>query len=287
MMRILIGYNGSDAATAALLDLRRAGFPDDTEALILSVAEFWQPPQSSAEAEATANAGKNILCREFPTWTVRAETATGSPPREILARSESFKPDVIVVGERPHMHGAGDIFMGQTSQTILTEAGCSVRIARGSDSEKPRAARLLVGFDGSAGSLHSVEAITARKWPAGSMVKLLAIADSSVLNSIGRFTPQMKDASVEARLASQWAETLAGGSLEELKKAGLTASVEVRFGHPKDMIIEEADHWKTDTIFVGPHCAPNSFERYLIGSVSSGVAARANCTVEAVRKWVR
>lgn len=46
-MRILIGYDGSDCAEAALDDLQRAGLPSKTEALVLSVAEVWLPPPSS------------------------------------------------------------------------------------------------------------------------------------------------------------------------------------------------------------------------------------------------
>lgn len=283
-MRILIGYNGSDAATAALYDLSRAGFPDEAEAVVLTVAESLLPPKSVSEARSIAMAGKTALCREFPTWTVKAETASGSPPREILTRSESFDPDVIVVGEPHQMFPHGNIFFGHTSQTILAEAGCSVRIAQGTASKNPQPAKLLVGFDGSAGSIHAVDVIAKRKWPADTTVRLLAVADSSVLGSIGRFTPQMNNAVVEAKFASQWAETLAAASLEKLRRAGVSSSVEVQFGHPKDVIVEEAERWNADTIFVGPHCAPNSFERFLIGSVSAAVAARANCSVEIVRK---
>jgi len=283
-MRILIGYNGSDAATAAIDDLSRAGFPDETEAIVLTVSESLLRPKSVSEASAIAIAGKTALCREFPTWTVKAETASGSPAHEILARSESFNPDVIVVGEPHQLFPQGNIFFGHTSQAILAEAGCSVRIARGTENENPQPARLLVGFDGSTGSIHAVDVITMRKWPADTMVRLLAVADSSVLSSIGRFTPQMNDAAVEARFASQWAETLAATSLEKLRQAGILASVEVRFGHPREILVDEAEYWKADTIFVGPHCSPNSNGRLLIGSVSSGVAARANSTVEVVRR---
>jgi len=38
MMKILIGYDGSDSADAALDDLQRAGLSDVAEALIVSVA---------------------------------------------------------------------------------------------------------------------------------------------------------------------------------------------------------------------------------------------------------
>ena len=39
MMKILIGYDGSNSADAALSDLKRAGLPHEAEALIISVAD--------------------------------------------------------------------------------------------------------------------------------------------------------------------------------------------------------------------------------------------------------
>lgn len=53
---------------------------------------------------------------------------------------------------------------------------------------------------------------------------------------------------------------------------------------PKDTIIENAEGWNTDSIFVGPHFSGNSFQRFLLGSVSAAVAARAHCSGEVVRK---
>ncbi len=282
-MRILIGYNGSDAASAALHDLRLGGFSIDTEILLLTVAEAWLRPKTEAEALSISETGKEMICSEFPMWTVTSETAKGSPPREILALSQAFKPDLIIVGEPRQMISEGHMFVGHTSKIILNESECSVRISRGLKSQKDHPEKILVGFDGSPGASRAVEAIAERKWPSGTEVRLLAVADSSVLSSIGRFTPQMNDASVEAKFASQWAETLAASSLDRLKEAGVAASVEVRFGNPKIVIAKEAEGWNADTIFVGPHSSPNSFDRFLIGSVSASVAAQAHCSVEVVR----
>jgi hypothetical protein len=46
-MRILIGYDGSESANAALDDLRRTGLPRAVEVLILSVAEVMAPASST------------------------------------------------------------------------------------------------------------------------------------------------------------------------------------------------------------------------------------------------
>ena len=42
-MKLLIGYDGSQCANAALDDLRRAGLPREAQAIILSVFERWLP----------------------------------------------------------------------------------------------------------------------------------------------------------------------------------------------------------------------------------------------------
>jgi hypothetical protein len=45
-MKILIAYDGSLCAEAALDDLRKAGLPQDAEALVISVAGFSAPSAS-------------------------------------------------------------------------------------------------------------------------------------------------------------------------------------------------------------------------------------------------
>lgn len=48
-MRILIGYDGSQCAEAALHDLKRAGLPAQADALIMSVADVFLPPPINEE----------------------------------------------------------------------------------------------------------------------------------------------------------------------------------------------------------------------------------------------
>ena len=50
-MKILIGYDGSECADAALDDLTHAGLPPDAEAHILSVGEVWLPPPPPSSYE--------------------------------------------------------------------------------------------------------------------------------------------------------------------------------------------------------------------------------------------
>lgn len=283
-MRILVGYNGTDFASAALDELAAAGLPARAEVLVLTVSEMCFATVDGAEAPAVAESGAEKLRTIFPGWSIKTKCTSGSASGEIMEAADAFHPDLIVLGERLQTTRDHNIFLGPVSQRILTNAECSVRIGRGKADRRTGETRLLIGFDGSAGAEAAVRSISLRDWPAGTKVCLLSVADSSVLGSIGRFAPQINDAVVEARFTSQWAQTLAADSLEDLRNAGLDASLEIRMGHhPKNTIVEFADEWEADCIFVGPHCAGNSFERFLLGSVSAAVAAHAACSVEVVR----
>src|SRR6185369_4931804 len=106
MMKVLIGYDGSQSADAALADLQRAGLPKEAEALIVSVADVMMVPETSAyelvaealtsrraaaglvyaqrqtehvflEAKDFANRARDQVRSYFPHWGVRAETLAG------------------------------------------------------------------------------------------------------------------------------------------------------------------------------------------------------------------
>jgi hypothetical protein len=44
MKNLLIGYDGSEHADAAIDDLQRAGLPQDVEAIVLTVVDAFLPP---------------------------------------------------------------------------------------------------------------------------------------------------------------------------------------------------------------------------------------------------
>ena len=283
-MRILIAYNGSRIAEEALADLEQAGLPEDVEIDVLSVAESWPVPESEDKAMTRARFATNLLTKRFRFRNVNAQTSSGSPGYEILSRSRSFAPDLIVIGEERTPPADHNLFLRSTSQKVLTEADCSVRIARGYPRRDSSPPRIIIGYDGSPGARIAVEAVVGRHWPPNAEVRLVVVTDSSVLSSIGRFSPQMTNPRIEAKIAGQWAEALAAVPMQRLKNAGLEATLCVESGSPKNVLIKMAEAWNADTIFVGPHCQGNSYERFLLGSVSASVAACAHCSVEVVRK---
>jgi len=310
--RILIGYDGSHCADAALDDLTHAGLPDKAEAKIMSIAEVWLPPPPPSSYEIVkqaeqakspgdlqhrfakgcdaakaalglAEAARDRVRANFPNWKVTARSSCGSPAWELVAEADQWKPDLIVVGS----HGRtalGRFVLGSVSQRVLTEARCSVRIARGRVEEPESPVRIIVGIDGSPASLEAVRNVGSRVWPAMSEVRVIAVNDSLAPTLIGQLVPPVKkiiDETNEADL--EWLRKILALATEQLRSSGLTVSTQAREGDPKKELPNAAEEWGADCIFVGSSGFSNRLERFVLGSVSAAVAARAHCSVEVVR----
>jgi nucleotide-binding universal stress UspA family protein len=214
---------------------------------------------------------------------VRAETADGSPAAELIAAAERFRADLVVVGS----HGRtalGRLLMGSVSQRVLTEAGCSVRVARGRVEVEPAPARIVVGVDGSQGADAAVRAVGARRWPLLSEARVV-VAQTLFVPTIagGMMPPVAAWAEAENETARRHARLVGERAAAVLAGAELITSIRVADGDPERVLVEEAESWGADSIFVGSHGATTRVERFLLGSVSATVAARARCTVEVVR----
>lgn len=91
----------------------------------------------------------------------------------------------------------------------------------------------------------------------------------------------MIDGYLQSR-ANSVSEMLEWGT-EELNHVGLKTSVVQEKGDAKSILLEEAEKWNADSIFVGTRDFKNAFERFRLGSVSTYVLTNAQCSVEVVR----
>ena len=313
-MKILIGYDGSECAEAALDDLKRAGLPPNVDANILTIAEVWLPPAPSRdeivekaeevkvpadlqrlysrtaavvkEAQATVMRARDRLRASFPEWNITAKAETGSPAWELIFRAGELKPDLIVMGS--HGRSAiGRFVLGSISQKVLTEAACSVRIARGRVEEPDGPVRIVVGIDGSPGSMEAVRSVASRNWPAGSEVSLVVVTDPWKVPVVGSLIPQLAETIEEENKAeSAYAGKIAGEAEAMFSGTSVKVTRVLKDGDPKHVLPGFAEEWGADCIFVGSTGFSNRLEKLVLGSVSAAVTARAHCSVEVVRSSV-
>ncbi len=313
MMKILLGYDGSESADAALRNLKRAGLPDEAEALIVSVADVMMAPATSnseiaeqtltsrrataalmlaqeqsarifSEAKAFTTKASEQVRSYFPDWHVRAEALAGQPWWELIVKADEWKPDLVVVGSHGHSL-AGRLILGSVSKKIVTDSHHSVRVSRGTlEKSEFDPIKIVIGVDGSSEAEHAVRAVGRRIWPDGTEVRLIAVDDGTSPARISHILPiaaaMIRDEHKESALVAQtmidWAEN-------ELRVIGLNVSVAIEKGDAQRVLIRHAQEWDADAIFVGGRRFSNAFERFRLGSVATGLVTNAHCSVEVAR----
>jgi nucleotide-binding universal stress UspA family protein len=313
MMKVLIGYDGSQSADAALVDLQRAGLPKDAEALIVSVADVMMVPETSAyelagealmsrrvasgllsaqrqtervlqEAKDFASQARDRVRSYFPRWSVRAETLNGSAAFELISKADEWRPDLVVVGS----HGRSAVsrmILGSVSKKVVTDSDHSVRVSRGNierDVNEPP--KIVIGVDGSTEAEQAIRTVGRRVWPHGTEVRIVTVDESVSPRGIAHLLPlpaEMIGSSNERgfRRAKQMAEWAAA----ELEVIGLNVSVVLEKGDPRRVLVDQARAWDADSIFVGGRRFSSAFERLQLGSVATALVTKAHCSVEVAR----
>jgi nucleotide-binding universal stress UspA family protein len=303
-MKILIAYDGSTFADAALDDLGKAGLPPSADALIVCVAEGAaahsdDPARSKAEndgswrskladAERLAESAASRVRSRFPDWTVSSEALWGSPGKVILHTAEWWHPDLLVAGSHGRS-GFARLFLGSVSLQLVSKAACSVRVARAAGwSDHAGPVRILIGNDGSPQAQAVIRAVGARAWPKNTEAEIVSIVETlvPVMTSLEASTYaqepaysviQEADERERLRLAK-----IASESESVLRGAGLVVTSKVIDGDPREILVLEAERFKADAVFVGAR-GHGQLERLLLGSVSNYVVTHAPCSVEVVR----
>jgi len=310
-MRILIGYEGSESADAALDDLRRAGLPRDVQALIVSVSDALVDPSSSIsdiagsavtsrrvtstielvrvqaaraleEAKEFAAKARDRVRSFYPDWQVRAVGLAGTPSIELINKADEWNADLVVVGSQGRS-ALGRFVLGSVSKKVVTDSHHSVRVTRGTVKQSgDLPPKIMIGVDGSSEAEHAVRAVGRRVWPEGTAIRILAVDDGTSPTTIADISSAADElihgcnegAAVAARRMVEWAEN-------ELR--GLEVSVAIEKGDPHRVLIEEAQKWDASSIFVGGRKFSGAIERFRLGSVSTALVTKAHCSVEVVR----
>ena len=215
-----------------------------------------------AEAAQTAAAGR-----------VRAEIAEGSAHRAVADASETFHPDLVVIGA----HGRGALqqfFLGGTAARILVQAACPVLVARqpaeadyrralaavdlGPRSEAVLRAAIIVAARARVTAAHAYQA----PFEAKLRYKGFSAED------IARYSEP------EAQAAQRNVAAL----LADPELVGLDLKIRIVHGHPNPVLFDIANEMGADLIVAGKH-GGSRLEESVMGSITRLLTYYAPCDV--------
>ena len=298
-MKIMVAYDGSGYADAAIDDLRRAGLPEKGEALVVSVADLSKTAIANSyeigvlgkfvstrllektieltlkesalvqyEVEELAVRGAERVLEILPGWSVSHRTTLGKPSQELLKTAAEWKPELIVVGS----HGRtalGRFFLGSVSKELAEKADCSVRVVRlPSFAAAPSVMnKVIIGASSLPDAEEVIRAIGRRTWNLENTEMRLIVADDGI--SAGRISA-----------VYPYAKAIFEQSVEELNALGLQVLVIIKSGATDAILLEEAKNRHADSIFVVNEKANG--EKGL-GELAANLITGAKCSVEIIR----
>jgi len=265
--RIVVGFDGSDGATAALTwaveEARLRGW----QLIAITVVDELQPTEIGAKApdmEATLATLRDKATRAAQGHPVTVEHRRGGAAAELIAACDAG--DILAVGSRGR-NPLAELLIGSVSKACLTHAPCRVVIVRQPAPAEP-IRRVIVGVDGSEAARNA-----------------LRVADEEA---------RLRNAALHAVHAVYWehlgAEFIAptpqqlvewGKNLvdKELERAGVAARPVVIHGHAADVLVRHSGH--ADLLVLGSR-GRNPLATLLLGSTTDHCARHAACPVMAV-----
>lgn len=139
----------------------------------------------------------------------------------------------------------------------------------------------MIGVDGSSFASEALNEAASRNWKKGAAVHLVTVTDPRMKTAMFSSEKMLREL-FEKTPEDRWAKRLIDHATNKLSSKGFTVTSFNKEGDPKKVLLEEAERWGADCIFVGAR-GLSGIMHSLIGSVSSSLAARARCTVEIVR----
>jgi nucleotide-binding universal stress UspA family protein len=100
---------------------------------------------------------------------------------------------------------------------------------------------------------------------------VITVIDPALSTATTLFLPTRRWLTESRKKEAAWLYQMAEATAKKLEATGLVVSFCGKEGDPKRVLIEEAESWEADCIFVGAR-GLSSLKRFFLGSVSTAVA---------------
>jgi nucleotide-binding universal stress UspA family protein len=294
-MKLLVAVDHSEMGQAIVKEIAARPWPVNTCVEVLNVVEpthMWADSQTAEESIRLSNDLVSRAADELRGWDleVGGVTIKGDAKRVILDRAKETNADFVFVGSQG-VSALTHFLLGNVASAVVSHAPCSVEIVRTHQSKTPGKLpgvhKILLATDGSEFSERAARSIAERPWPKGTEIEVLSVVELVLGSAQALLEPPFVDSAqleLQRAEAMKRAENAVASAVEILSKSfpKVSESISVLLGGSRSVIIDEADKWGADLIVVGSH-GHHGIERFLLGSVSEGVARHAHCSVEVIR----
>ena len=274
--RILIGFDGSDAAHDAIALGRQVALMTDAAVRVVNVYPY-QPVGRAANpalARVLHDEADRVMTDAREAFADRPGTRfllvpSTSPPRALQHIAEKWPADLVVIGSSHHAR-VGQVVVGRAGEHALHGAPCPVLIAPAgfrNIAAPPR--RIGAGFHGSEDSSAALAEAAALAREAGAELVVLDVVDvgsgySPVEWSLIGFPEYREEL---RRVAQEDVE-------DALAELGIGATVEVEVGDAEEALLRHSRD--LDLLVIGSR-GYGPLRRVLLGSVSSRLTRGAHC----------
>jgi nucleotide-binding universal stress UspA family protein len=136
--------------------------------------------------------------------------------------------------------------------------------------------RVLFATDGSKDSLDAAAYLKGLPLPRPTTVRIVAVV------SLPLFSADVASAPVLKRAMLDRAQGVVAEAQAALSSAGFAVETDVPMGDPRAELVRQAEEWRADLVVLGAR-GLGRVKRFLLGSVSDGVARHAHCAVLVVK----
>jgi nucleotide-binding universal stress UspA family protein len=276
-MKLLLAVDSITTLDILLDEMTNRSWPIGTEARVLSIVEDGEVPLETWREEGYGVAavrqemrrrGEQITAlavARLRELGIPAEVVImrGNPDFHISFAARKWPADLILI--RAHNRGGfRNWLLGSVAKSVVESAPCSVEIVRSTEADQlgvNDSMRILFATDGSDVSLAASQAVAKTNWPADTEVKIVSVIDPIIysLEEIGL----LRDKRTER------AHRAIGQAMSVLKHTIVR------------QIIDRARSWNSDLIVLGTN-ERRGLKRLLLGSISTSVANRAQCSVRVI-----
>jgi nucleotide-binding universal stress UspA family protein len=142
--------------------------------------------------------------------------------------------------------------------------------------------KIMIAVDGSSSSEPVVEFVARMRWPAGSRVLVVSIANAAASMVGASFEASAASAEIEAIDVREHEELVSRAS-QALRDVGMPCETKVVLGEPANALLQAVRDEGVDLLVMGSH-GRTGLSKLLLGSVSAHLVGHSPCSVLVVKR---